>query len=359
MEEKRRKRTGRYLNEAERYYIEVELAAGTSISGIARKLGRSRRTIQREIRRGSCEQMDTRRSYRYVMAYKADHAQMMHERRQSAKGTGLKIGHDLAAARTLRDLIVERSWSPAAALGYAREHGLISLRISVPTVYSYVHKGVLLDVEERHLPQGRARRRKEKARYRHAHHNVSGTSIELRPEEVAGRKVFGHWEGDLIVGKQKTKAVVLTLVERKTRFVITKRLETKQAFRVVQAFDALEAKFGELFCQTFKSVTFDNGSEFQDWERLERSVLPGHDQPRTAIYYAHPYCSSERGSNENCNRMLRRAGYEKGSDLGKMSGEEMATATAWVNDFPRRPLGYRTAREAFAEELSKLKAQPS
>ena len=84
MEEKRRKRTGRYLNEAERYYIEVELAAGTSISGIARKLSRSRRTIQREIRRGSCEQMDTRRSYRYVVAYKADHAQMMHERRQSA-----------------------------------------------------------------------------------------------------------------------------------------------------------------------------------------------------------------------------------------------------------------------------------
>lgn len=344
-------RTGRYINQAERFFIEAELANKETVSAIARKLKRGRVTIQREIRRGTVVLMGP---LGYEAVYRADYAQMRADERQKAKGTGLKIGNDLHTAIVLRDMIVERKWSPKAALGYAKAHNLLTTEFSLPTLYSYIYSGVLLDVEEKHLPRGRAAKKKERKKYRNSHRTPKGTSIELRPKSVLNRKEFGHWEGDLIVGKQGTKTVVLTLVERKTRFCITARLESKHAWRVVREIDKLEKLFGKRFYETFKSITFDNGLEFASYVEMEASRWKTRKEKRTRIYYALPYCSSERGSNENCNGMLRRAGYTKGSNLGLMTQSQMEEATAWVNDYPRRPLGFKSAREAFDEGLAKL-----
>ena len=112
--------------------------------------------------------------------------------------------------------------------------------------------------------------------------------------------------------------------------------------------DTLERYFGETFSNVFKTITFDNGSEFSDWESMERSCLK--DEKRTHIYYAHPYCSSERGSNENCNGLLRRAGFKKSSNLGSIKPEEAVKFISWVNSLPRRILGFQSALEAFSAD---------
>lgn len=339
-------RAGKYLNELERFVIEVELADGNTISGIARKLGRARCTIQREIARGSCEQIDSR-FLTINLVYKADYAQMMSIRRSSAKGCALKIGKDMASARQLEILIKNNHWSPAAALGYAKRKKLISTVVSVPTLYSYIKNGVL-SINEDDLPRRGLQKRRAARRYRQSHRNLRGKSIEERPKKVLDRKEWGHWEGDLIVGSSNTKVSYLTLLERKTRYVIAMRVNSRKKYETPHCLDALERYFGETFSNVFKTITFDNGSEFSDWESMERSCLK--NEKRTHIYYAHPYCSSERGSNENCNGLLRRAGFKKSSNLGSIKPEEAAKFISWVNSLPRRILGFQSALEAFIKD---------
>lgn len=347
-------RTGKYLNENERYLIEVELSEGTPLSKIARKLGRGRCTVQREVSRGSCEQIDWRTG-KIVTVYKADYAMMRARQRAENKGAGLKIGRDLHTASVLESLIKENHWSPAAALGFATKHGLIDTVVSVPTLYSYI-KGGVLSITENDLPRRGAQKKRAAKMYRHAHQNIRGTSIEERPKSVKTREEFGHWEGDLIVGKQGTKTAYLTLLERKSRYVIAMRLENKKAEGVVRCIDLLEKRYGRSFASIFKSITFDNGTEFSDFQGIERSRYKKRQKAgvRTKVYYAHPYCSSERGSNENCNGLLRRAGFKKGSNLGFIKKDSEKRFASWVNDLPRKILGFQSANEVFALELEKL-----
>jgi IS30 family transposase len=302
-------------------------------------------------------------------------------RRREAKGTGLKIGDDHATAALLSCLIACRGfervadvglreelrsmtcgvgWSPDAALGWLRRTGLLGTDISTPTLYSYIANGVLdIDVED--LPRRgaqRRRRRREYARlYRRSYRKVGCTSIEERPEAVGDREEFGHWEGDLIVGRSGTRTVVMTLTERKTRYELTCMFADKRKGNAPAFLDRLEKSYGtELFRETFKSITFDNGSEFLDYDAIERSRFKkAEGRPRTKAYYAHPFRSCERGSNENANGLLRRGGIRKGANIGLLGEGVVKNATEWINNLPRRILGYMTAEEAFSMEFNKLK----
>ena len=129
-------------------------------------------------------------------------------------------------------------------------------------------------------------------------------SIDNRPEEVNSRSEFGHWEIDTVIGKRGSTSALLTLVERVTRQEIIKKIDSKTAVAVVGVLDTLELEHGVHFASLFKSITSDNGSEFAYTTAMERSKLS--DSRRTRIYYAHPYRSGERGSNENGNALIRR-----------------------------------------------------
>ena len=129
--------------------------------------------------------------------------------------------------------------------------------------------------------------------------------IEKRPVEIAERNTFGHWEMDSVVGARGvSKKALLVLTERKTRKEIIFLLKDHTSAAVVKALDRLERKLGKKFREIFKSITVDNGSEFADWEGMERSRRS--KKKRTKIYYCHPYSSWERGSNENQNKLVRR-----------------------------------------------------
>lgn len=184
----------------------------------------------------------------------------------------------------------------------------------------------------------------------------AGESIEQRPEEIDGREEFGHWEGDTVYsgkGKRKTTRALLTLTERKTRKEIIIAIPNRKAETVVKALDALERKLGaRRFRAIFKSITFDNGTEFAAAEELERSCINKH-LPRTKVYFCHPYSSWERGTNENTNGMIRRR-FPKGTNFAAVTNAQIVQAENWINNYPRKILGYKSSEIVFRECLREL-----
>ena len=184
----------------------------------------------------------------------------------------------------------------------------------------------------------------------------AGESIEQRPEEIDEREEFGHWEGDTVYsgkGKRKTTRALLTLTERKTRKEIIIAIPNRKAETVVKALDALERKLGaRRFRAIFKSITFDNGTEFAAAEGLERSCINKH-LPRTKVYFCHPYSSWERGTNENTNGMIRRR-FPKGTNFAAVTNAQIAQAENWINNYPRKILGYKSSEIVFRECLREL-----
>ena len=255
--------------------------------------------------------------------------------------------------------ILDKDCSPAAVLGFAMIEGKkFKTSLSVPTIYKYIAKGLFLNLTQEELP----RHGKKKHKYKKVKKNKSasrapaGESIEQRPEEIDGREEFGHWEGDTVYsgkGKRKTTRALLTLTERKTRKEIIIAIPNRKAETVVKALDALERKLGaRRFRAIFKSITFDNGTEFAAADELERSCINKH-LPRTKVYFCHPYSSWERGTNENTNGMIRRR-FPKGTNFAAVTNAQIVQAENWINNYPRKILGYKSSEIVFRECLREL-----
>ena len=275
------------------------------------------------------------------------------------KGPDLKIGNDHELANYIETTILDKDCSPAAVLGFAMIEGKkFKTSLSVPTIYKYIAKGLFLNLTQEELP----RHGKKKHKYKKVKKNKSasrapaGESIEQRPEEIDGREEFGHWEGDTVYsgkGKRKTTRALLTLTERKTRKEIIIAIPNRKAETVVKALDALERKLGaRRFRAIFKSITFDNGTEFAAAEELERSCINKH-MPRTKVYFCHPYSSWERGTNENTNGMIRRR-FPKGTNFAAVTNAQIVQAESWINNYPRKILGYKSSEIVFRECLREL-----
>ena len=177
----------------------------------------------------------------------------------------------------------------------------------------------------------------------------AGTSIEQRPEEILARDEAGHWEMDTVVGKRgASKKSLLVLTERKTRFELVEILKEHTAAEVVRTLDKLERRYGEKdFRFIFKTITVDNGTEFSDAEGLERSRR--NKQNRTKVYYCHAYCSSERATNENNNRFIRRW-HPKGENLDKVTPAEVKRIQRWMNEYPRGMFDFLSAADRIRAE---------
>lgn len=170
-------------------------------------------------------------------------------------------------------------------------------------------------------------------------HNLGKRSIEERPKEILKREGFGNWEMDTVVGgRGKGKATLLVLTERKFREEIVKKIPDKKACSVVRVLDKLQRSMGKKkFSETFKTITVDNGVEFMDNIGMEKNN-------RTKIYYCHPFCSSERGSNENHNRMIRRW-IPKGASIEDVTPEQIKMINEWMNNYPRKMFGGLSSSE--------------
>lgn len=337
----------KHLTKDDRLMMEGALRTGAKPPEIAKMLGKCVKTIYNEIKRGLCVQRDTNLIDREV--YCADVAERKYQQHLREKGPDIKLGNDHALANFLEEKIVAERFSPGAALAYIRENGLVfQTEISEKTLYNYIYRGdVFLTLSKKHLLyQGRNHRKKEKGEENKRARQPRGETIERRPEEVQKRVEYGHWEMDSIVGCRGSRAALLVLTERLTRMGIVIRLPDHTAASVVRALNRLERRMGKRFRKMFRSITVDNGCEFQDCEGMESSMRAR--LPRTKIYYCHPYSSYERGSNENMNRIIRRF-FPKGTNFDLVSPAEVAAAEHWMNHYPRKLLGWRSAASLHRE----------
>jgi IS30 family transposase len=329
------------LNEKERYKIEALFQKGVPPSEIGEQLNRNKRTIEREIARGLTLQRNSDLTER--MTYLADVGQRKHEEASANKGRCLKIGHDHELVQFIEDKIKKEKWSPDAVIGYIKAMGLkFKTSICTKTLYNYIDQGIFLGISNKDLW---VKKEEQKHVYRKvrtvAQNNRNGKSITERPKQVDERTEHGHWEIDLVVGKQGTKPAILTLVERKTRKSLFILVKNKTQKEVIAAIRRISRRVKGNFSEVFKSITADNGSEFLDSEGIKKAAKCAE------VYYAHPYSSWERGSNENGNRMLRRF-VPKGTDIGKLTPKELQRIEDWINNYPRKIHNYKSANQMAA-----------
>lgn len=312
-----------------------------SVKEIADIIGFHRSSVYREIAKGQYEALtsDLTREIRYS----ADIAQNYVDQGAERKGAQLKIGKQQEWADMVEALIVDKKYSPEAALAEMRRIGY-DFSVCTTTLYSYIDKGVFRRITLEQLPVKRKEKRHAKRRVQKR--GTRGASIEDRPKDIETREEFGNWEMDTVYGKQGvTKKTLLVLTERKTRYEIIALMPDRTAESVKKALDRMERSMGEKrFRELFLTITVDNGSEFSDWEAMETSRR--NKKKRTKVYYCHPYSSFERGSNENTNKLIRRH-IPKGTDFQDITKSEVKEIEDWINSYPRRLFGMKTAGDLF------------
>lgn len=315
----------KYFTEAERYQLEALLKSKTPKTEIAKILDKSRTTIYNEIKRGTVEFMDS--ELRHYFAYDAEYAQNDYIQSVTNKGRALKIGNDMEFVHYVEEKINKDKYSPYAVLeSIKQEDREFRTDICLSTLYNYLRSGMFLNISYK---TKRSKEYKRKVSLK----NPTALSIEKRPEDVKTREKFGHWELDTVVSGRGGKGCLMVLTERKTRNEIIRKIPDKSAMSVVRAITSIEKEMGtETFKETFKTISCDNGTEFSDTTGIETSI---DNTRRTTVYYCHPYCAFERGSNENQNRMIRRF-IPKGSDISQYTDEYIAYVQNWINSYPRR-----------------------
>ena len=303
----------------ERYQISALLQAGQSKVSIAKQLGRHRSTIDREISR--CAQTSR---YDPQMA----HASAMQCQQLSRNATTIAV-NILAHV----DCYLRLALSPQQVCGRLSAEG-----IKAPSVES-VYQHVLND--QRHAGdlytylRGQKARRKRYASGRERRGRIAGrVCIEQRPAIVDKKSRIGDWEGDTVIGKNH-KGVLVTLVERRSRYTLACQAHTKEALPVCEAIIEMLRPHRDV-CHT---ITFDNGKEFAQHQHVA-------DCLEAKVYFAHPYCSWERGLNENTNGLLRQY-FPKGTDLQQITQIQVQDAVYALNHRPRKCLGYKTPHEVF------------
>ena len=315
---------------------------------IGKILGKHRTTISRDIKLGLVE-LET--SYLPVWKYCAEVAQRKNEENETAKGTNLKIGKDMKLANFIEKEIKEEKSSPEV-IEYKIKKGKFSTTLCFKTIYNYIDKQIL-EIERKDLTYGKyiKKEEKEKEESERIKPNKEGKTIHDRPKEIETREEIGHWEMDLVEGLRGEKEpYLLVLSERKTRKEIIELIPNKEAKSVGKVLDKIERKLGVVkFRETFKTITTDNGAEFRNWKIIEKSYT-GSKRARTSQYFADAYCSWQRGTNENINKMIRRF-LPKGTSFKKLTQEEVKRIEKWINNYPRKILKFKTSEEYYQEEM--------
>lgn len=334
-------RKGQHLNWDNRLTIWRMLKNGESKKSIANAIGTCLATVYNEIRRGKDE----------FGEYSPRIADNAYREKLQKKGREAKLSLDKEQLAWFENKLLNENYSPGAALLEINSENISFIYPikSVNTIYKAIRDGRFEQLELRHLPEGgrRQKRRKPKVRKRKLAQNRK--SIEERPEKVKERDEFGHWEMDTVVGRRTNSKNLLVFTERKTRLEIIEVLKYHTEDEVRKALNRVERRFGSAFYTVFKTITVDNGAEFQDCRSMQKALYRAGQ--RTEIYYCHPNCPQERGSNENQNKLIRRF-YGKGEDFDKIvTRKGVKKIENWMNNYPRKVLGGSTPEKCFKHEL--------
>ena len=314
----------------EREEISRMLAQVCSFQKIAKSLGRNVSTISREIASGNCNKY----------TYRASRAQARAVRNSRKRKYGKYILDQHIKLKRYVYCKLRLKWSPVQiATTMKRDYPTdMIMRISPEAIYLYLYvlpRGTLKKSLLSCLRQNRKYRHPQRRGMKNQRKLEDMLSIEERPKEIEDRIIPGHWEGDLIVGKNNRSALG-TLVERTTRTTILIPVKSKSAQDVAKAF-AREVK--KLPKQMKLTMTYDQGREMADHKLFTH--ITG-----VKVYFAHPRSPWERGTNENTNGLIRQY-FPKGADFTKVSRYEVKRAQHQLNSRPRKTLDYQTPYEVF------------
>jgi len=263
----------KHITEKERYKIEGYMESKLKAKEIGVKLGVHISTVYREIKRGKVERIKT--DLRKHRVYRANVAQRDYERKVSNRERLLKIGKDRELEEYIRYGIIKKRYSPDVIIGLIkRESQRFKGNICTKTLYNYIERRVFSGISNANLWEKRKRKKKRYKRVQRISLRNKGTrSIEDRPPEINSRLEYGHWEGDCVKGGKGNKESLFVLTERKTREEIITKIKGALQSEIRRVIDGLERKYGWIFKEKFKTITFDNGGEFLDWEAIEMSYL--------------------------------------------------------------------------------------
>ncbi|KJB84494.1 integrase [Paenibacillus sp. E194] len=314
-----------HFSTTERAKLELLHAQGWSTRVIAQELGRHHSSIARELNRN-----------RESNIYEAVEAQISYEQRR--KGTN-SLGKKTAEGIDYISEKLKSTWSPEQIAARMKQE-LPKLSVSFKTIYRWLYAGLLVQGAVEVLRHKGKRRKPLETRGRF---NI-GKTISQRPKEVRNRESFGHWELDTVVSSRgKSKGCVATFAERKTRLYLAVKMPDRTAASMEEAFDQVAKAYPKA---AFQTATVDRGKEFACHKKIEEA----HD---IQVYFADPYSSWQRGTNENANGLLREF-FPKGHDFATVSEEDLARAIDLINNRPRKCLGWKTAYESYMSALSHL-----
>lgn len=305
----------RHVSEDERYLIARCCARGLSLRQTAKLVGRSASTISREVHRNSCA---------YDGAYRAEkaHSRAMARRWRSRRNSQYSQEEWAEVQARLR-----QEWSPKQVVGWRTVEGRRTM--SYETIYRWIRadrkRGGVLWRHMRHMSKiGRKRRGSPCTRGR----LLGKRHISERPAHIELRREAGHCEGDTVMGRDQ-RHCVLTLVDRATGYVAIRKMSSRTKEQASVALARAVIAMGQV-----KTITLDNGTEFHDYESVERAF-------GVQVYFATPYHSWERGSNENTNGLIRQY-LPKGMCLKNLTQAQCDRIAAKLNNRPRERYGFKT-----------------
>lgn len=306
------------------------IRAGLSQKDIAETIGKDPSSISREIQRNKNEDGS---------GYYARNAKKKtKERRIAANQRFRKIEND----ELLEKYIVQKLglyWSPEQIAGRL-ENVSKDMKICHETIYQYIYNVKPELKEFLRSKKGKYRSRYGTLERKKKRDEDKKKRIDTRPEIIEKRERIGDWEGDSVIGAERTQSI-LTHVERKSGYLLADKIDKISAENIK---NITIKKFGRLPKKKKHSITYDNGSEFSEYELIERNT-------KMAVYFAYPYHSWERGTNENTNGLLRQY-FPKKSFFANITQRDIDKAARSINNRPRKRLNYLTPHEVFNENCT-------
>lgn len=309
----------KHLTTFERGKIESLNNLGYSTRYIAKSIGKHHSTIARELVRNTTN-------------YKAEKADANYRLRRSESKPKGKYSDKIG--KVIQELLLQ-TWSPEQISNTSMKD-----KVSYKTIYNWIYSGLITKGDLSVLRQKGKRRKPAEKRGKF----LIGTSISERPKEVKKRESFGHWELDTVVSSRgKSKGCLATFVERKTRLYTAIKIPDRTAKSMEYAIKQVRLAMP---IDAFKTATVDRGKEFACYSNVEKDL-------DIKVFFADPYSSWQRGSNENSNGLIREF-YPKKTDLAVIENEELVKNLFLINNRPRKCLGWKSPIQAFLHEVSHL-----
>ena len=310
----------KHLTLKERYHISAFVEAGLKKSEIAKKIGKHKSSISRELKRNKSPSK-----------YDPEKANVKAEKRKTKSHKNKRFNEEMKMKIEEK---IKENWSPEQIKGYYKRHGINM--VSHTRIYAYIEKDKAIGGKLYKYLRHAKKKRKKYGSEEHRGQIKNRRSIELRPTIVDQKSRVGDWEADLVVGNNH-KGFIVTLVERKTKITLIKKVKNKKAETVKEAIIEKLTPFKNI-CHT---ITFDNGKEFAMHKETEKAL-------KAKAYFAHPYSSYERGLNENTNGLIRQY-IPKKTEFRNLPNFVFEDIVRKLNTRPRKTLGFASPVEAFCQ----------